>query len=217
MQLEEGYKTDRGNGSGTTVGYSVEARSTSTPTLVLGNMIGEKWTRISFARGEKGVPIPGCWDGSGQLERLGLFSYESAQAMRWWFLAAAENDFVYAEDTPYAPIRLPRPRPWNLETRLVRHEVKYQYAVTAVSVCEFVANHLGPPKNPEPPKIKNTFTDEEADVLAYLSATPPFPDSPTNVELTPMMRTVLRDLLKSAEPEHAKRQEPEQPAKSAAT
>jgi hypothetical protein len=70
-------------------------------------------------------------------------------------------------------------------------------------VCEFVANHGAPPKESEPPKTKNTFTDEEADVLAYLSTTP-LPDSPTNVELTPMMRTVLRDLLKSAEPEHAK-------------
>ena len=215
MQLEEGYKTDRGNGSGTTIGYSVEARSLSKPTFVLGNMIGEKWTRISFSRGEKGVPVPGCWDGSGQLEKLGLFSYESAQALRWWFLAAAENDFVNAAATPYAPIRLPIPRPWDLETRLVRHEVKYQYAVTATSACEFVDNHGAPPKEPEPPKTKNTLTDEESDLLAYLSAPPAFPDLPTNVVITPMMRTVLRDLLKSAEPEHAKRQDPEQPAKSA--
>lgn len=213
MQLEEGYKTDRGNGSGTTIGYSVEARSTSKPTLVLGNMIGEKWTRISFARGEKGVPIPGCWDGSGQLEKLGLFSYESAQAMRWWFLAAAENSFV----NDATSIRIPMPSPWCLETRLVRHEIKYQYAVTAVSACEFIDNHGAPPKEAEPPKIKNTFTAEEADVLAYLSSTPSFPDSPVKVEMTPMMRTVLRDLLNSAEPEHAKRQEPEQPAKSSAT
>jgi hypothetical protein len=214
MQLEEGYKTDRGNGSGTTVGYSVEARSTSKPTLVLGNMIGEKWTRISFSRGEKGVPIPGCWDGSGQLEKLGLFSYESAQAMRWWFLAAAENAFV----NDATSIRIPMPSPWRLETRLVRHEVKYQYAVTAVSACEFVDNHLGPPKEAEPPKIKNTFTDEEADLLIYLSTVPadsPSADRP--VAITPMMRTVLRDLLQSADTEHAKRQEPEQPAKIPAT
>jgi hypothetical protein len=162
------------------------------------------------------VPIPGCWDGSGQLEKLGLFSYESAQAMRWWFLAAAENSFVN-DATPYAPMRLPLPRPWSLETRLVRHEVKYQYAVTAVSACEFIDNHGAPPKEAEPPKIKNTFTAEEADVLAYLSSTPSFPDLPVKVEMTPMMRTVLRDLLQSADTEHAKRQDAEQPAKSSAT
>ena len=214
MELEEGYKTDRGNGLGTTIGYSVEARSTSKPTLVLGNMIGEKWTRISFSRGEKGVPIPGCWDGSGQLEKLGLFSYESAQAMRWWFLAAAEDSFV----NDALPIRIPMPSPWCLETRLVRHEIKYQYTVTAVSACEFVDNHGAPPKEPEPPKAKITLTDEEADLLTYLS-TPAehFPNDPKLVEITPMMRTVIRDLLDTAEPEHAKRQDPEQPAESTAT
>lgn len=198
MQLEEGYKTDRGNGSGTTIGYSVEARSTSQPTFILGNMIGEKWTRLSFSRGKKGVPVPGCWDSSGQLKKLGLFSYESAQALRWWFLAAAENEFV----NDATPIRLPRPHPWRLETRLVRHEVKYQYTVTAVSTCEFVDNFGAPPKEPAPSKPKNTLTDEEANLLAYLSATPEQPELPTKKELTPMMRTVLRDLLKSAEPEH---------------
>lgn len=200
MQLEEGYKTDRGNGSGTTIGYSVEARSTAKPTLVLGNMIGEKWTRISFSRGEKGVPIPGCWDGSGQLEKLGLFSYESAQAMRWWFLAAAEDSFVNDD----LPIRILMPSPWCLETRLVRHEIKYQYTVTAVSACEFVDNPGAPPKESEPPKTKNTLTDEEKDLLIYLSTVPadnPSADRP--VALTPMMRAVLRDLLKSAVPEHA--------------
>jgi hypothetical protein len=200
MQLEDGYKTDRGNGSGTTVGYSVEARSTSKPTLVLGNMIGEAWTRISFSRGEKGVPIPGCWDGSGQLEKLGLFSYESAQAMRWWFLAAAEDSFV----NDARLIRVPLPSPWCLETRLVRHEIKYQYTVTAVSACELVDNPGAPPKEAEQPKTKNTLTDEEKDLLIYLSTVPadnPSADRP--VALTPMMRAVLRDLLKSAVPEHA--------------
>jgi hypothetical protein len=206
MQLEEGYKTDRGNGSGTTIGYSVEARSTAKPTLVLGNMIGEKWTRVSFSRGEKGVPIPGCWDGSGQLEKLGLFSYESAQAMRWWFLAAAEDSFV----NDAIPIRIPMPSPWGLETRLVRHEVKYQYTVTAVSACEFLANHSAPPKEPEPPKTKTTLTDEEADLLTYLSTTPANSGTTKTVAIDAAMRTVLLNLLDAAEPEHAKRQNPEQ-------
>jgi hypothetical protein len=204
MQLEEGYKTDRGNGSGTTVGYSVEARSTSKPTLVLGNMIGEKWTRISFSRGEKGVPIPGCWDGSGQLEKLGLFSYESAQAMRWWFLAAAEDSFV----NDARLIRVPLPSPWCLETRLVRHEIKYQYTVTAVSACELVDNPGAPPKEPELPKTKITLTDEEADLLTYLST--PGVDNPNTtktVAIDAAMRTVLLNLLDAADTEYAKQPE----------
>jgi hypothetical protein len=219
MQLEEGYKTDRGNGSGTSVGYSIEARSLSKPTYILGNMIGEKWTRLEFPRGEKGVPIPGCWDGSGQMNKLGLFSYQSAQAIRWWFIAAAEDEHV----TAATPIRIPMPCPWSIETRLVRHEIKYQYTVTAVSACDFVDNHSAPPKEPEPSKAKISLTDEEADLLTYLS-TPSahFPDAPKLVEITPMMRTVIRDLLDTADTadtadtEHAKRQDPEQPAESPA-
>lgn len=196
MQLEKGYKTDRGNGSGTTIGYSVEARSNSHPTLVLGHVIGEKWTQISFSRGEKGVPIPGCWDGSGQLEKLGFFSYESAQALRWWFLAAAEDEFVNRA----VGLCVPLPRPWSLETRLVRHEVKYQYTVTAVSACEFIDNHGVQPKETAPAKTKITLTDEEADLLTYLSTTPADnPDMAKTVAITPDMRNVLRDLLDAAD------------------
>lgn len=154
MQLEDGYKTDRGSGSGTTIGYSVEARSTGQPTFINGNMIGEKWTRLEFPRGEKGVPIPGCYDGSGQLAKLGLFSYPSAQAIRWWFQAVAENDFL---DTA-TPIRIPMPRPWSIETRLVRHEIKYQYTVTATSAHEMIDNHDAPPKEPE---SRPRLTDEQ--------------------------------------------------------
>lgn len=154
MQLEDGYKTDRGSGSGTTIGYSVEARSTGQPTFINGNMIGEKWTRLEFPRGEKGVPVPGCYDGSGQLAKLGLFSYPSAQAIRWWFQAVAENDFL---DTA-TPIRIPMPRPWSIETRLVRHEIKYQYTVTATSAHEMIDNHDAPPKEEE---SKPSLTDAE--------------------------------------------------------
>lgn len=154
MELEEGYKTDRGSGSGTTIGYSVEARSTGQPTFINGNMIGEKWTRLEFPRGEKGVPIPGCYDGSGQLAKLGLFSYPSAQAIRWWFQAAAENDFLDEAKL----VRIPMPRPWSIETRLVRHEIKYQYTVTATSAHELIENHDAPPKEPEP---KPGLTDEQ--------------------------------------------------------
>lgn len=171
MKLEDGYRADRGSGSGTTVGYSIEARSVSQPTFILGNMIGEKWTRLDFPRGEKGVPVPGCYDGSGQLARLGLFSYPSAQAIRWWFMAAAENDFI----NDATPIRIPMPRPWSLETRLVRHEIKYQYTVTATSVHELIENHDTAPKEKEP---KPKLTDDQIHVIqgvidAYASDSDP--------------------------------------------
>jgi hypothetical protein len=200
MKLEENYKTDRGNGSGTTIGYSIEARSTSKPTLILGNMIGEKWTRLEFQRGEKGVPIPGCYDGSGQLAKLGLFSYSSAQAIRWWFHAASENDFINDVEPPLRSLRGILPRPWGVETRLVKHEVKYQYTVTATSVHELVDDHIAPPKETEQKSAKLTLTDEEADLLTFLSTSPSEPNEPNEkkiVEITPSMRNILCKLLES--------------------
>lgn len=197
MKLEENYKTDRGNGSGTTIGYSIEARSTSKPTLILGNMIGEKWTRLEFQRGEKGVPIPGCYDGSGQLAKLGLFSYSSAQAIRWWFHAASENDFINDVESPLRSLRAILPRPWGVETRLVKHEVKYQYTVTATSVHELVDDHIAPPKETEQKSAKLTLTDEEADLLTFLSTSPSEPNEKKIVEITPSMRNILCKLLES--------------------
>ncbi|NDD52555.1 hypothetical protein EBZ39_01535 [bacterium] len=63
-----------------------------------------------------------------------------------------------------------------------------------------------------------TLTDSERATIKEAAETPgEFSDMSKTVAITPAMRTVLRDLLDAAEPEHAKRQDPEQPAEGAAT
>jgi len=141
MNLEDDYKADRSNGSGTKIGYTVEARSPHGPTLVNGNMIGDKWVKLEFSRGDKGVPNPGCYDSSGQMINCGLYSYASAQALRWWFHAAAEDEVV----SNNLPLKIPMPR-FGILTRIVRHEIKYQYTITATSAHQIIDDMLSPPR-----------------------------------------------------------------------
>lgn len=150
MKLEDDYKTDRGTGSGTEIGYSVQARSTSGSTLIRGQIFGPAWTTVEFSTRDdnNGVPSPGGFDLSGQLSNHGLLSYASAQAIRWWFHAESEDSqhkLSIAKDI--------RQIGWGLdtssigiETRLVKHEVKYSYT-TAVSAHEEVKDvFFGPAK-----------------------------------------------------------------------
>lgn len=149
MKLEDNYPTDRGTGSGTQTGYSVEARSPKGPAQVGEMLLSEQWQKIAFPRGERGVPAPGGFDASGQLCTHGLYSYASAQALRWWLHAAAESD---SEDVTDGFSRLRSRLRWaagcGIETRLVKHEVKYQYSITAVSAEAVVEDSFGPPKEP---------------------------------------------------------------------
>lgn len=155
MKLEDDYKTDCGTGAGTTTGYSVEARVTGRPTVANGHLLTDKWTRVEFSPSESpcGVPVPGCYDGSGQMVRRGLYSYESAQALRWWFHAAAEEE-TFRPFTGRGAGFLARisGNAWAIETRLVRHEIKYNYSVTAVSAHDCVEKlaRLSPEKVVEP-------------------------------------------------------------------
>lgn len=152
MKLEDDYKVDRGNGSGTQTGYSVEARSKTGPTLVRGQLFGKDWSKVQFdeRKAGRGIPAPGGYDSSGQLLNRGLLSYPSAQALRWWFHADAEND-------EYEGVRIGGARigfsasPIGIETRLVKHEIKYNYTITAVSAHDEVKDvFFGPPKEAEP-------------------------------------------------------------------
>jgi hypothetical protein len=77
-----------------------------------------------------------------------LLSFSSAQAIRWWF--HAEN-----EDNQHKGVRIGNTKlGWGtktssigIETRLVKHEVKYSYTITAVSAHDEVKDvFLGPAK-----------------------------------------------------------------------
>lgn len=151
MKLEDTYKTDRSSGSGTSTGYSVEARAHCGPTIVHGKIYGPDWSVVEFRErdDDSGIPAPGGYDSSGQLLNHGLLSYPSAQALRWWFHADAENDEYNGMRIGNKRVVL-RTSTVGIETRLVKHEVKYSYTITAVSAHDEVKDvFFGPPKEGE--------------------------------------------------------------------
>lgn len=107
------------SGSGTIHGYSVEARYASHSPLVLGDLIlDERWRHVSFPKGHPGVPIGPSYHASF-LSRCGLMSYPAAQALRWWLHAEGDASSIGC---------------LCLETRIVKHKVRYSYGVTRESV-----------------------------------------------------------------------------------
>ncbi len=118
--------------SGTDTAYTVEARMAyHRPEIVAGHNLDLRWSRVSFEASRVGVPNrPSMFP----LERLGLLSYQAAQALRWWFVAEAAKDHKHL----------------CVETRLVEHEVKYSYSETAERACAQVGgeddrSHMHPP------------------------------------------------------------------------
>jgi hypothetical protein len=148
MKLEDDYKTERGTGSGTAIGYSVQARSTSGSTLIRGQIFGPTWTTVEFniRDDSNGVPSPGGYDSSGQLSNHGLLSYSSAQAIRWWFHAENEDNLHKGVRIGNTKLGLGKFSSIGIQTRLVQHEVKYSYTITAVSAHDEVKDVLGPAK-----------------------------------------------------------------------
>lgn len=95
-------------------GYSIEARNIGTVPESFGNQIFDaRWKRLnvetSIFRGKEEFP---------HLKILDLFSYQAAQAIRWWFLAELEKTCCSIF--------------W--ETRIIKHEIEYKYAEKSVGV-----------------------------------------------------------------------------------
>jgi hypothetical protein len=88
-------------------GWKVEARITgSRPRQIGEDIFDGAWRTVNFVRARApvaGVPNPSI--NVYALDTCGLYGYEAAQALRWWFHAAE----------PYAS---------GLETRLVSYKVK---------------------------------------------------------------------------------------------
>jgi len=115
MKLEDGYKTDKGKGSSTTTGYTVEAMCSSDPQMVNGKIYDKTWRGVPFSKAEFGVP------GSKfhpELAEHGLLTYQQAQALRWWFHASGSNESGFG---------------LSMETRIVKHTLEQTYSVKAVS------------------------------------------------------------------------------------
>ncbi len=111
--------------SGTDRSYSVQARMAYyEPRTVSGMMLDTRWKTVCFKPGEVGVPIHRwhSWPDHG------LYNYQAAEALRWWFVAQArvENNEIC------------------LETRLVEHEVDYSWKESSVKAVGYIKSHNGP-------------------------------------------------------------------------
>lgn len=125
--------------SGTCDGYSVEARfNYPSPEVIAGVLLDNRWRRLWFEEGQVGVPAHGRFDRG--LREAGLYTYQGAQALRWWFVCEAENSKAAGC--------------LCLETRLVQHRVKY-------SMSEMPVAHLEEMKYASP-RLPTPATDSEA-------------------------------------------------------
>lgn len=110
------FPKEHGHGTHSTRGYSVEARTTDgiPPRIVDDKAFGDEWQRIEFASSPIiGVAPHSNWDYG--LAAAHLYSYEAAEALRWWWLAErGMTGRVF------------------FMTRLVEHTVEFSYRSTAV-------------------------------------------------------------------------------------
>jgi len=132
---------DKGeSGSGSTVGYSVEARYAYYKPLPITEdfTLDLRWRRIPInTRGPIGVPDRNAWHGDAI--RYGLHSWEAAQALRWWFLADLETQRNLST--------------MCVETRIVEHKITYSFSVEATGATDpqdFRSDRFPSRKKPEP-------------------------------------------------------------------
>ena len=111
------FPTKGSSASGSDTAFSVQARyAYPEPKTICGITLDTRWRTLHFEQSPIGVPSQTryCPWGSGL---YGLMTYQAAQALRWWFLANAKHSFDHL----------------CIETRLVKHEVKYQMSEQAVA------------------------------------------------------------------------------------
>lgn len=88
---------------GSSVAFSVEARC-AFPRACGNQIFTKEWARVSFVNGLHGVPSQ--YDISPEFSWFNVYPYSTAQALRWWFMAAFPNS--------------------GTETRLVEHRVSFE-------------------------------------------------------------------------------------------
>ena len=94
--------------NGTNIGYRVEARAKDRPVIFQGVVFDKEWRSVAFKSAPPGFGVP-ARDGLDHANAMfGLYSYEAAQALRWWALA---ND-IFAR--------------YQVETRLMRYRAEYK-------------------------------------------------------------------------------------------
>ena len=116
------FPRNKQSASGTESAFSVEARFVGGGARQFGKQLfSREWTRVHFDEGLVGVPVQRSrYDVAAPYFRL--VPYQAAQALRWWFHAALENEH---SDTCF-------------ETRLVEHRVRYSLEAEAVAVHQML-------------------------------------------------------------------------------
>ena len=114
----EAFPQQGSSGSCTTPCYSVQARYTYMEPKEVGGVIYHKdWRTVPFEKSQVGVPNNTHSDAANN---LGLLSYQSAQALRWWFHASlGYGDLCF-------------------ETRILKHVVKHSYSEEIVGAFDHV-------------------------------------------------------------------------------
>lgn len=108
-------------GSGISYGYSFEARyNYHTPTTIGGIALDNRWQRIEHTDAKIGIPKRPfrCFG----LDAAFLLERNEAEALRWWFICLADASKTCGS--------------LCLETRIVEHEVKYEYSATPVAYID---------------------------------------------------------------------------------
>lgn len=124
---DELNKPPIGGLSGTTTGYTVEARYNYAEPRQFGDIILHKdWRPLQFHKSPIGVhPFGQRHSGSIQRESLGLFGYSAAEALRWWFISECEMQEGYST--------------LCLETRIVAHKITYALSATALEAKSVIS------------------------------------------------------------------------------
>ena len=126
MKLEEDYETNCSKGSSTRRCYSVEAKYDYPDPKQFGRQIFDKtWRMVYFDKdtnGAIGVPDRSLHD--RETIGHGFLSYQAAQSLRWWLHASAEAESLGGA--------------LCLSTRLIMHEIKTTYEITALSYHDHI-------------------------------------------------------------------------------
>jgi len=120
-ELEAEYNKKGGSGKSSEEGYSVEALYDFYDPRKIGKQIFDKsWRTVQFDEAQVGVPQSNS--SIYKKNQHGLYTYCGAQALRWWFHAAAEinHDNIC------------------LATRLVKHTIVCTHEVNAVSYHDHI-------------------------------------------------------------------------------
>ena len=121
-QTNEAWPKKCESGKGTEEAWTVEARNTGNAPQVVGNQtFDNRWRQVEFVESSVGVPSARRYS---QASLHGLLTYPAAQALRWWVHAQADIDYQGI----------------LVETRLVKHLLRYEFNIEAVSAHALIGS-----------------------------------------------------------------------------